>query len=132
MNNLTLARSVRPVDSEKMGHYLIEYLTHSKTFPQVLLPSTLRESEGHSPEAWSRGWPLATAERAASPSAEGWREFQREVRERIAMHGSLPLSEHQETPANTSARSSGVWGYPLTISSPHWSSKVTSRRARTF
>ena len=35
--------------------------------------------------------PLVTAKRAASPSEEGWREVRRE--ERIAMHGSLPLSE---------------------------------------
>src|SRR6266699_5376315 len=115
-----------------MGRYLTEYLTHKKTFPQVLLPSHLRESEGHSPEAWSRGWPLATAERAASPSAEGWREFQREGRERIAMHGSLPLSENQETPTTISARNSGAEVCPFTTSSPHWSSKVTRSRARSL
>src|SRR6266568_7483796 len=61
-----------------MGCSLIEYLTHSKTFPQVLFPSHLRESEGHSPSAGSRGWPLVTAKRAPSPSAEGWREVRRE------------------------------------------------------
>ena len=115
-----------------MGRYLTEYLTHKKTFPQVLLPSNLRESEGLCPEAWSRGWPLVTAKRATPQAEEGWREFQREVRERIAMHGSDPLSERQETAPTTSARNSGVGGCPLTISSPHWSSKVTRRRARSF
>jgi hypothetical protein len=76
MSNLPLARFVRPIDSWNMGPYLREYLTHSTTFPQVLFPSHLRESEGHSPEAWSRGWPLVTAKRAPSPSAESWREDQ--------------------------------------------------------
>jgi hypothetical protein len=60
------------------GRSLIEYLIHSKTIPQVLFPSNLRESEGHSPSAGSRGWPLVTAKRATSPSAEGWREVRRE------------------------------------------------------
>jgi len=36
MNNLTLARSVRPIDSWNIGRYLIEYLTLSQAFPQVL------------------------------------------------------------------------------------------------
>src|SRR5258708_9173894 len=115
-----------------MGRYLIEYLTLWKAFLQALIPSNPRESEGLCSSAGSRGWPLASAERADSPSAEGWREFQREVRERIAMHGSLPLSEPQETPTTTSARNSGAGVCPLTTSSPHWSSKVTIRCALIF
>ena len=46
------------------GRYLIAYLIHEKTFPQVLFPSHLRESEGQCPSAGSRGWPLVTAKRA--------------------------------------------------------------------
>ncbi len=53
-------------------------------------------------------------------------------RERIAMHGSLPLSENQETPTTASACSSGGGVCPLRTSSPHWSSKVTRRWARTL
>src|SRR5271157_1666674 len=115
-----------------MGCYLIEYLTLWKTFLQALLPSNPRESEGLCSSAGSRGWPLASAERADSPSAEGWREFQREVRERIAMHGSLPLSEPQETPTMILARNSGTEGSPLTTSLPHWSSKVTRSCVRSL
>ncbi len=85
------------------------YLTLQSAFLQAQIPKNTRESEGPCSSAGVQGaGPLATAERAASPSAEGWREFQREVRERIAMHGSLPLSERQQTPATTSTRSSGV------------------------
>ena len=79
MNNLTLPSFFRPVDSWNRGHYLVEYLTLQNPFPQVLLPKKSRESEGLWSSAGSRGWPLASAERADSPSAEGWREFQREI-----------------------------------------------------
>src|SRR5260370_6757780 len=71
VNNLTLARIVGPIDSWNMSRCLREYLTHSKIIRQVLLPNHLRESEGHRPEAWFRGWPLVTAKRADSPSVEG-------------------------------------------------------------
>ena len=79
MNNLTLAGFVRPVASWKTGRYLREYLTFSKTFLQVLLVGNTRESEGPCSSAGVQGaGPLASAERANSPSAEGGREFQRE------------------------------------------------------
>ncbi len=79
MNNLTLAGFVRPVASWKTGRYLREYLTFSKTFLQVLLVGNTRESEGPCSSAGVQGaGPLASAERAASPSAEGWREVRRE------------------------------------------------------
>jgi hypothetical protein len=74
MNNLTLSGLFRPIASWNMGRYLIEYLTFQNTFPQVQLPGNHRESEGLCSSAGSRGWPLASAERADSPSAEGWRE----------------------------------------------------------
>src|SRR5260370_17991063 len=54
-------------------------IIHSKAF--LCKPDPLRktrESEGPCSSAGSRGWPLASAERADSPSAEGGREFQRE------------------------------------------------------
>src|SRR5436190_6798590 len=41
-------------------------------------PKNTRESEGPSSSAGSRGRPLVTAKRAASPSEEGWREVRRE------------------------------------------------------
>src|SRR5260370_39676013 len=51
-------------------------------------------------------------------------------------HRPRPRAEerpfHEDMPAMTSARNSGTGGCPFTISSPHWSSKVSSRRARTF
>jgi hypothetical protein len=52
-------------------------------------------------------------------------------RERIAMHGSLPLSEHQ-TPTTTLARSSEAGACPVRISPPHPSWKVTNRRSRSL
>src|SRR6266849_248509 len=92
MNNLTLAGYVRPIASRNIGRYLIEYLTFSKTFAQELLPGISKESEELCSSAGVQGaGPLASAERAASPSAEGWRELETRGRERIAMHGSLPL-----------------------------------------
>ena len=121
-----------PVDSEKKSHSLWGYHTLQSLSLQIRSLRNTRESEGPCSSAGSRGWPLASAERAASPSAEGWREFQREVRERIAMHGSLPLSENQETPTTISARNSGAEVCPFTTSSPHWSSKVTRSRARSL
>ena len=79
MNNLTLAGYVRPIASRNIGRYLIEYLTFSKTFAQELLPGISKESEELCSSAGVQGaGPLASAERADSPSAEGWREFQRE------------------------------------------------------
>jgi hypothetical protein len=55
------------------------YLTLQSAFLQGPLPKKSRESEGRCPSAGVQGvGPLATAERAPSPSAEGWREFQRE------------------------------------------------------
>ncbi len=79
MNNLTLSGFFRPVASWDTGRYLREYLTLSKTFSQVLLPGNPRESEGPCSSAGVQGaGPLASAERAASPSAEGWREVRRE------------------------------------------------------
>ena len=75
MNNLTLTGFFRPVASWNTGRYLREYLTLSKAFPQVRLPGNPRESEGPCSSAEVQGaGPLASAERAASPSAEGWRE----------------------------------------------------------
>src|SRR6266852_1157066 len=116
-----------------MGHSLTDYLTLPSAFLQVPIHKNIRESEGPCSSAGVQGaGPLATAERAASPSAEGWREFQREGRERIAMHGSDPLSENQETPTTISARNSGAEICPFTTSSPHWSSKVTRSRARSL
>src|SRR5579875_374674 len=58
-------------------------LTHEISYSPALppcksLPKNTRESEGQCSEAWSRGRPLVSAKRAASPSAEGGREFQRE------------------------------------------------------
>ena len=79
MNNLTLSGFFRPVASWNTGRYLREYLTLSKAFPQVRLPGNPRESEGPCSSAGVQGaGPLASAERAASPSAEGWREVRRE------------------------------------------------------
>ena len=79
MNNLTLSGFFRPVASWNTGRYLREYLTLSKAFPQVRLPGNPRESEGPCSSAVVQGaGPLASAERAASPSAEGWREVRRE------------------------------------------------------
>lgn len=71
------------------GRDLIEEHRHAKTFPQVLVPSHLREAEGLGPEAWSRGWPLVTAKRADSPRAEGGREVRRE--EGNASQGMVPF-----------------------------------------
>ncbi len=116
MNNLTLLSFFRPVDSLNKGHELMAYVTLQNVSLQTQISRNIRESE----------------ERAASPSAEGWREFQREGRERIAMHGSDPLSENQETPTTISARNSGAEICPFTTSSPHWSSKVTRSRARSL
>ena len=132
MNNLTLLSFFRPVDSQNIGHELMAYVTLQNGSLQAQILSNIRESEGPCSSAGVQGaGPLASAERAASPSAEGWREFQREVRERIAMHGSLPLSENQK-PTTTSARSSGALSCPLTTSSPHWSSNVISKRVRSL
>src|SRR6266705_287449 len=116
-----------------MGHSLPDYLTLPSAFLQVPIHRNTRESEGPCSSAGVQGaGPLASAERAASPSAEGWREFQRE--EGNASQCMVPLlsSPRQETPTTTSARNSGAGVCPLTTSSPHWSSKVTSRRARIF
>ncbi len=72
MNNLTLSGFVRPIASWNMGRYLIEYLTLSKTFPQVLLSGISKESEEQCSSAGVQGaGPLASAERANFPSAEG-------------------------------------------------------------
>ncbi len=133
MNNLTLLSFFRPVDSLNKGHELMAYVTLQNVSLQAQIPRNIRESEGPCSSAGVQGaGPLASAERAASPSAEGWREFQREGRERIAMHGSDPLSENQETPTTISARNSGAEMCPFTTSSPHWSSKVTRSRARSL
>jgi hypothetical protein len=57
----------------------MEYLTLQNVFQQAQISRNTRESEGPCPSAGVQGaGPLATAERAASPSAEGEREFQRE------------------------------------------------------
>src|SRR6266705_5797845 len=62
-----------------MGHSLPDYLTLPSAFLQVPIHRNTRESEGPCSSAGVQGaGPLASAERAASPSAEGWREFQRE------------------------------------------------------
>src|SRR5713101_4535351 len=62
-----------------MGHSLTDYLTLPSAFLQVPIHKNIRESEGPCSSAGVQGaGPLATAERAASPSAEGGREFQRE------------------------------------------------------
>src|SRR6266852_4697293 len=58
--------------------------THRKSYSLKLLsaskpPRNTKESEERSSSAGVQGaGPLASAERADSPSAEGWREFQRE------------------------------------------------------
>src|SRR6266567_6627365 len=79
MNNLTLPSFFQSADSRNIGHSLMEYLTLQKVFLQDQLSRNTRESEGPCSSAGVQGaGPLASAERAASPSAEGWREFQRE------------------------------------------------------
>jgi hypothetical protein len=78
MSNLTLARFVRPIDSWNRGVTSENILPTRKHFRKYCFPAIGGESEGHSPEAGSRGWPLVTAKRAPSPSAEGWREVRRE------------------------------------------------------
>ena len=49
-------------------------------------PQKYQESEEHGSEAWVQGaGPLASEERASSPSAEGWRELETRGRERYEM-----------------------------------------------
>src|SRR5258708_1297849 len=55
------------------------YFTLQNVSLQAQIPRNSRESEGPCSSAGVQGaGPLASAERANSPSAEGWREFQRE------------------------------------------------------
>src|SRR5260370_37737560 len=77
-----------------MGHSLTDYLTLPSAFLQVPIHKNIRESEGPCSSAGVQGaGPLATAERAASPSAEGGRENQREgVNASQCMVPSLSLS----------------------------------------
>jgi hypothetical protein len=131
MSNLTLARFVRPIDSWNRGVTSENIFPTRKHFRKYCFPATGGESEGHSPEAWSRGWPLVTAKRAPSTSRGGLERGSERGSERIAMHGSDPFSENQ-TPTTTWARSSGALSCPLTTSSPHWSSNVTSKRVRSL
>src|SRR6266567_4554450 len=68
--------------------------THGISYPPPYFsasvdPRDTRESEGLCSSAGSRGWPLVSAKRANTPSAEGWREFQRE--EGNASHCMVPF-----------------------------------------
>ena len=118
------------IDSWDMGCKLMRYLTLPTSFVARLRPRNTRESEGQCSEAWSRGWPLVSAERAACLA---WREGVRfgERKSTLAMHGSLPLSKNQ-TSTTTFARSSGSGACPLRISSSHPSWKATNKRSRSF
>ena len=76
MGNLTFQEISDPLTHRRVIRHWISY--PPKLFSANKDPRKTRESEGLCSSAGSRGWPLASAERADSPSAEGWREFQRE------------------------------------------------------
>src|SRR5260370_8336837 len=62
-----------------MGHELMRYLTRHTRCCASQEGRNDRESEGQGSSAGVQGGgPLASAERAPSPSVERWREFQRE------------------------------------------------------
>src|SRR5216683_49838 len=110
--------------------------THRKSYSLKLLsaskpPRNTKESEELRSSAGVQGaGPLASAERADSPSAEGWREFQRE--EGNASQCMVPFLSSRNQASTSSACNSGAGDCPFTASSPHWSSKVTRRRARSL
>ncbi len=78
----------------------------------------------------SRGrLPGLSEARHPARAQEGWRREEGNASQCMVPFLSPP---HQETPTATSACSSGTGMCPFTASSPHWSSKVTSRRARSL
>ncbi len=77
-----------------MGHSLTDYLTLPSAFLQVPIPKIAGSLRGRAPQQGKRrAGPLATAERAASTSRGGVERVSERRGERIAMHGSPPLSE---------------------------------------
>jgi hypothetical protein len=80
MSNLTLARFVRPIDSWKRGVTSENILPTRRHFRKYCFPAIGGESEGHSPEAWSRGWPLVTAKRADSLARRVGERFGERIR----------------------------------------------------
>ncbi len=127
----THGRSYLAVDSPMFFHCLKRYLTLFFPVLQAKAPKVLWSLRGHAPKPGSRGPPLVEAVHATQPeprrTGEGWRREEGNPALRCVPFLSPP---HQETPTATSACSSGAGVCPLTTSSPHWSSKVTSRRAR--
>src|SRR6266567_3456124 len=125
MNNLTLSGFFDPLPHGIWVVALWNILPSHRRFRKYPCPSYSRESEGPCSSAGVQG-------AGPQPEREGRERGRERERERIALHGPLPLSENQETPTTASACSSGGGVCPLRTSSPHWSSKVTRRWARTL
>jgi hypothetical protein len=94
MGNLTFQEISDPLTHRRVIRHWISY--PPKLFSANKDPRNSRESEGLCSEAWSRGWPLASAERAASTSRGGVERVSEGGGERIAMHGSPPLVSASE------------------------------------
>ncbi len=94
MGNLTFQEISDPLTQRRVIRLWIAY--PPKLFSANKDPRNSRESEGLCSEAWSRGWPLASAERAASTSRGGVERVSERGGERIAMHGSPPLVSASE------------------------------------
>ena len=126
----THGRSYLAVDSPICFHCLKRYLTLFLPVLQAKAPEVLRSLRAMRAIPGSRGrLPGLSEARHPARAQEGWRREEGNASQCMVPFLSPPP---QETPTATSACSSGTGICPFTASSPHWSSKVTSRRARSL